>query len=478
MCDHQEDLRNLFLTTFNREVRDVVALERSGSNRKYYRMQDGDFSAIGAYNEDEKENNAFLTLSRHFFDKNICVPRVYNADLSKNIYLISDLGNQTLYQLLCETRKEDNDFPQSLIETYKQVLDRLLDIQFSVGRDFDFSFCYPRAAFDRQSILWDLSYFKYYFLKLARIQFDEQLLETDFHSFADFLLEANNSFFLYRDFQSRNIMICDDSLYFIDYQGGRKGALQYDVASLLYDGKANIPQDVRELLLDHYIEQLHRKKPEEAADFKKYYYAFVFIRIMQAMGTYGFRGFYEQKRHFLQSIPYALKNLKWLLNNVQLPIEIPALWNVYHQLIESKSLQQYNCPTLKISINSFSYKKAIPMDKNGHGGGFVFDCRCLPNPGREEKYKSLTGKDKEIIACLDDKPEVNTFFEHVTALINMAIRNYTDRQFQHLMVSFGCTGGQHRSVYFAERLQKYLHKNYAISTELNHYNIEINNQQK
>ncbi|MDR0605603.1 MAG: phosphotransferase [Bacteroidales bacterium] len=475
MDDHKEALQKLFFDTFNREVQHIIALEKSGSNRKYYRMQHGDFSAIGAYNEDEKENKAFLTLSRHFLGKNICVPTVYNADLSKNIYLISDLGNQTLYQRLCESRKEGDDFPKSLIDTYKQALDKLLDIQFSVGQDFDFSFCYPRAAFDKQSILWDLNYFKYYFLKLAHIQFDEQLLEIDFHTFADFLLEAKSSFFLYRDFQSRNIMISNDTLYFIDYQGGREGALQYDVASLLYDGKANIPQDIRELLLNHYVEQLHRKRSKEADDFKKYYYAFVFIRIMQAMGTYGFRGFYEQKRHFLQSIPYALKNLKWLLNNIQLPIEIPALWNVYHQLIKAKSLQQYGCPspTLKISINSFSYKNTVPVDKSGHGGGFVFDCRCLPNPGRENKYKSLNGKDKEVIAFLNDKPEVNRFFEHITSIIDMAVQNYTDRQFHHLMVSFGCTGGQHRSVYFAERLQKYLHKNYSVDTELNHYNIEI-----
>jgi aminoglycoside/choline kinase family phosphotransferase len=473
MGDHKEDLQKLFFDTFNREVQHIIALEKSGSNRKYYRMQHGDFSAIGAYNENERENKAFLTLSRHFLDKNICVPKVYSADLSRNIYLISDLGNQTLYSLLCETRKDDNDFPKSLIDTYKQTLDSLLDIQLSVCRDFDFSFCYPRAAFDRQSILWDLNYFKYYFLKLAHIQFDEQLLETDFHTLADFLLEADASFFLYRDFQSRNIMICNNTLYFIDYQGGRKGALQYDVASLLYDGKASIPQDIRELLVNYYVEQLHQKRPKEAADFKRYYYAFVFIRIMQAMGTYGFRGFYEQKRHFLQSIPYALKNLKWLLDNIQLPIEIPALWNIYHQLIESKSLRQYGDPTLKISINSFSYRDGIPLDQSGHGGGFVFDCRCLPNPGREDKYKSLTGKDKEVIAFMDDKAEVNSFFEHLSSIIDMAVRNYTDRQFQHLMVSFGCTGGQHRSVYFAERLQKYLHKNYSVDTELKHYNIEV-----
>jgi aminoglycoside/choline kinase family phosphotransferase len=468
MGDHREDLQKLFRDTFNKEVQHVSALEESGSNRKYYRMQHDDFSAIGVYNEDERENKAFLTLSRHFSDKNICVPTVFNESLSRNIYLISDLGNQTLYRLLCERRKDANDFPQTLIDIYKQALNGLLDIQFSVCKDFDFSFCYPRSAFDRQSVLWDLNYFKYYFLKLAGIQFDEQLLENDFHTLADFLLEANASFFLYRDFQSRNIMISNDTLYFIDYQGGRKGALQYDVASLLYDGKANMPQEVRELLLNHYMEQLREKQPKEADSFKKYYDAFVFIRIMQAMGTYGYRGFYEKKQHFLQSIPYALNNLKWLLNNIQLPVEIPTLWKVYHRLIRSELLQQYQPSTLKVSINSFSYKNAIPEDKSGHGGGFVFDCRCLPNPGRFDRYKSLTGKDPEVTAFLDDKDEVNKFFNHITSIIDMAIRNYTDRQFQHLTVAFGCTGGQHRSVYFAERLQKYLHKHHFVETEINH----------
>jgi aminoglycoside/choline kinase family phosphotransferase len=490
MGNHTEDLKNLFLATFNKEIQDMVALEASGSNRKYYRIQCDNFSAIGAYNEDEEENKAFLALSRRFSNKGIFVPTVYNEDLSKNIYLLSDLGNKTLFQFLCETRKDDKDFSKQLT-MYKRALDGLMKIQFSIyqeqpwdeetstrlaSQDFNLSTYYPRTAFDKQSILWDLNYFKYYFLKLAHIPFDEQLLENDFHTLANFLMEANASFFLYRDFQSRNIMIYNDALFFIDYQGGKKGALQYDVASLLYDAKANVPQEMRKQLLDYYIEQLRSKHPEAAIDFRKYYDAFVFIRIMQTMGAYGYRGFYEGKKHFLQSIPYVLKNLKWLLDNVQLPVKIPALWRIYHQLIESESLQQYEPSPLKININSFSYKKTIPTDKSEHGGGFVFDCRCLPNPGRYDEYKTLTGKDKEVIDYLDNSPEINKFFEHVTSIVDMAVQNYNKRQFLHLMISFGCTGGQHRSVYFAERLQKYLNKRYSVDTEINHYNLDINNQ--
>ena len=471
---HTEDLKALFFSTFNKEVQHITLLEESGSNRKYYRMQNGEFSAIGVYNPDLKENNAFLVFSRHFAEKGICVPEIYGENLPQNIYLISDLGSQTLFQFLEKIRENKTDFPQPLIDIYKQVLVRLTKIQFSVTEDFDYSICYPRAAFDRQSILWDLNYFKYYFLKLAQVHFDEQLLENDFNTLTDFLLEANASFFLYRDFQSRNIMICDNELYFIDYQGGRKGALQYDVASLLYDGKANIPQEIRELLLDYYVQQLQEKHPEEAQNFKKYYYAFVFIRIMQAMGTYGFRGFYEKKTHFLQSISYALNNLKWLLNNVQIPIKIPTLWSIYQQLIDSEFLKKYKIQkqpqnqTFTVRIYSFSYRESIPTDESGNGGGFVFDCRCLPNPGRYEEYKKLTGKDQQVIDYLNNMPEINDFFEQTKSIIDIAVKNYLDRQFQHLMVSYGCTGGQHRSVYFAERLQKYLKQTYSIKTEIIH----------
>ena len=468
MSNHKEDLKKLFLKTFHKEAGQISLLEASGSARKYYRICQDDISVMGVFNEDKKENRAFIEFSRHFRNKGIHVPEILNENLDKNIYLIEDLGNQTLYQLLSETRQNTNDFPESLLTTYKQALDGLLQIQIYGGEGLDYSLCYPRAAFDRQSIMWDLNYFKYYFLKLAKIGFDEQLLENDFNTITDFLLNANASFFLYRDFQSRNIMIHNSQLYFIDYQGGRKGALQYDVASLLYDGKANIPQSIRNLLLDYYVSQLGKTHSSEAQNFKKQYYAFVFVRIMQAMGSYGFRGFYEKKTHFLQSIPYALKNLQWLLDNVKLSIEIPTLWKVFQQLVNSESLQKYSSAPLKISIYSFSFKQSLPVDKSGNGGGFVFDCRCLPNPGRYEKYKFLTGKDQEVIDYLNENPEVNLFYEHLRSIVDIAINNYVERKFQHLMLNFGCTGGQHRSVYFAERIHKHLKNNHLIEVQVHH----------
>ncbi|MDR1878805.1 MAG: phosphotransferase [Bacteroidales bacterium] len=466
-----EPLKQLFLQTFGREVEHVSLLETSGSERKYYRLQCGPFSAMGVYNADNKENRAFLALSRHFLSKGISVPVVYADNLAHNNYLISDLGDTTLYRRLCELRNGSADFPPQLIPVYKQALDKLLYIQTEGGKDFDFSLCYPRSAFDSQSILWDLNYFKYYFLKPAGVSCDEQLLENDFQTFVDFLSQANASFFLYRDFQSRNIMLHDDKLFFIDYQGGRKGALPYDVASLLYDGKANIPPSVRELLIAHYSEELQKKIPQEAVAFGKYYDAFVFIRMMQVMGAYGFRGLYEKKTHFLESIPYALKNMQWLLDNVRLPFKIPALWDVFHRLIQSETLNRYNrdeLSRLKISIHSFSFKKHIPKDETDNGGGFVFDCRCLPNPAKHERYKMLTGKDQEVIAFMNAEPTVAHFFDNVKSIVGMAVKNYTDRKFRRLMICFGCTGGQHRSVYCAELLQDYLNKMYDVDTELHH----------
>jgi aminoglycoside/choline kinase family phosphotransferase len=468
MDNHIDNLKELFFRTFNKEVEQINLLEASGSNRKYYRIQAGTISVIGTYNEDFKENRAFIAFSCYFLKKGISVPAIYAENLEKNVYLQSDLGDETLYSYLCRLRSSSEDFSKAVIPTYKQVLSDLLEIQLSGNEEFDYSPCYPRHSFDEQSIAWDLNYFKYYFLKLAQIPFDEDLLEKDFKTFTHFLLEADSSYFLYRDFQSRNIMMHENKLYYIDFQGGRKGALQYDVASLLYDAKADLPQEIREELLNHYIGLLQQKSPEQAAAFRNYFYGFVLIRLLQAMGSYGFRGFYERKQHFLQSIPYALKNLDYLLAHTQFPIEIPHLRAVLSQLSRSKTLQQYAQPKLTVTINSFSFKNDYPVDSTGNGGGFVFDCRCLPNPGRYERYNSLTGKDAPVIAYLEKEEAVNHYFESVKQLTDAAVKNYMERRFENLSISFGCTGGKHRSVYFAEKMQKHIRQTYTVNTKLNH----------
>jgi hypothetical protein len=346
--------------------------------------------------------------------------------------------------------------------------------QVEAGRDLNYKVCYPRASFDRQSIHWDLNYFKYYFLRLASIPFNEQALENDFNRLMKFLLSADREYFLYRDFQSRNVMLRDGQPYFIDYQGGRKGALQYDIASLLYDAKADLPPALRQQLLDHYLEALagHIKLDRKA--FMDYFYAYVYVRIMQALGAYGFRGFYERKTHFLQSVPYALKNLRWLHHHVKLPIELPALMEIFRIMLASEALQNLAnaAEKLVVRIFSFSFHQGLPQDDAGHGGGFVFDGRALPNPGREERFKNLTGRDAPVIDYLNQQASVHQYLGHVLSLVDAAVGNYQSRGFKSLMVSFGCTGGQHRSVYLAEQLARHLRDKNGVEVIVRHLGLE------
>jgi aminoglycoside/choline kinase family phosphotransferase len=464
----KHNLEQLFSKQFHENILTIEELAASGSNRKYYRLISANHHAIAAYNNDGKENQAFISFTRHFEKQNLSVPSVLQTDLAHNLYLLNDLGDETLFSYLEKHRKEG--FTEKTISLYKSVLDELLRFQTDASTDLDYSVCYPRDRFDKQSMIWDLNYFKYYFLKLAHISFDEQMLEDDFNVFSEFLLKTECNFFMYRDFQSRNIMILEGNLFFIDYQGGRKGALQYDVASLLYDAKADIPQEIRELLLDHYITSLKKKIQINESEFRQYYYGYVLIRIMQAMGAYGFRGYYEKKTHFLKSIPFAVANLKWIVENVTLPVKTDSLFHVFKQIISSEKLRSYSDENnlLTVHINSFSYKKGYPHDPGGNGGGFVFDCRALPNPGRFDEYKVMTGKDEAVKTYLEKYSEVETFFVNSSNLVCQSIDNYISRGFKNLMISYGCTGGQHRSVYFAERLANLLKSRYKVNILLTH----------
>lgn len=468
-------LKEIFENWSNEKAQSINQLPTSGSSREYYRISGNKKTVIGAINDNREENVAFLKFSKHFKNKGLAVPEIYSEDLDNNIYLEEDLGNKTLFNYLFEVRN-NGDFPDELISVYKKVLDELLKFQIE-AKDLDYSYCYPRASFDKQSMHWDLSYFKYYFLKLADIPFNEQKLEDDFNTFINYLLSENCDYFLYRDFQSRNIMLKDSKVYFIDYQGGRKGALQYDIASLLYDSKADLPQPIREKLFAYYIAKLKKYQEVDEGKFKQYYYGYVLIRIMQAMGAYGFRGFYEKKKHFLQSIPYALKNLNWILNNTELPIKIPDMLDVLQSLTTSENLKKFepkkkHKSPLTVSINSFSYKNGIPEDRTGHGGGYVFDCRVLHNPGKYKVYKELTGKDQPVIDFFNKEEDINDFLENVFSLVDMTIERYEDRNFTNLMISFGCTGGQHRSVYSAEQLKEHLQEKYAVQMVLWHREID------
>jgi len=472
----QKALISLFEQWAGESHTEFYPLPPSGSYREYYRIKSKNKTAIGVYNADPKENKAFITFSEHFKSKGLNVPEIFGKDLNKNIYLEEDLGDITLFSYLTAVRK-NGDFPAEVYDVYKKVLELLPRFQIEAAKDLDYSVCYPRAKFDRQSMMWDLNYFKYYFLKLAKIPFEEQALENDFQRFVDYLLSADDDYFLYRDFQSRNIMLKNNAPYFIDYQGGRRGALQYDVASLLYDAKADIPQLVRNELLRYYLKVLRDFIDVDERKFVEYYYGYALIRIMQACGAYGFRGFYEKKEHFLKSIPYAVENLRWLLDNIELPIKIPALQKALFEITESAELKKFNVKKreykLKVTIYSFSFKKGIPSDSHGNGGGFVFDCRGIINPGRFEEYKLLTGADLEVVNFLESKTKVSEFLSHVFKLVDMTVENYIQRKFTHLMVSFGCTGGQHRSVYCANKLAEHLKENFELDVNLIHRELEL-----
>ncbi len=468
-------LKRLFEQHFQRPAETVKPLhgQLGGSGRMIVRLTGGGFSAIGILYSVREENVAFLEFSRHFRRHGLPVPEIYAESLSEDAYLEEDLGDTTLFDFLSGNRAGEAIAPE-VIDAYRKVVAVLPRFQVEAGRDLNYKVCYPRASFDRQSIAWDLNYFKYYFLRLAGIPFNEQALESDFTRLTKFLLSANHDYFLYRDFQSRNVMLRDGQPYFLDYQGGRKGALQYDIASLLYDGKADLPPALRQELLDDYLDCLGGYIDLNREAFMEHYYAYVYVRIMQALGAYGFRGFYERKAHFLQSVPYALANLRWLAHHVKLPIALPALMEAFQGMLGSEKLQGLASAAagLTVRIFSFSFHRQMPVDESGNGGGFVFDGRSLPNPGREEQFRQLTGKDAPVIDYLERQESVRQFLTHASSLVDAAVSNYQHRGFKDLMVSFGCTGGQHRSVYLAEQLAKHLQGISGVNAVVRHIELE------
>ena len=468
-------LKQLFERHFHSPAERVQPLQGQlgGSGRKIVRLANAKVSAIGILYDVREENIAFLEFSRHFRKHSLPVPEIYAEELSQGAYLEQDLGDTTLFEFLSTNRADDSIAPQA-VKSYRKVVALLPRFQVEASRDLNYKVCYPRGSFDRQSIAWDMNYFKYYFLRLASIPFNEQALEDDFGRLTKFLLSAPRDYFLYRDFQSRNIMLRDGEPFFLDYQGGRKGALQYDIASLLYDAKADLPPELRQQLLDHYLDRLAGFVTLDRETFMQHYYAYVYIRIMQALGAYGFRGFYERKAHFLQSVPYALKNVRWLLHNVKLPIALPTLMDAFNSMLASEKLQTVasSGELLTVRIFSFSFHRGLPKDETGNGGGFIFDGRSLPNPGREEQFKLLTGRDAPVIDYLSQQDSVHQFLASATSLVDASVSSYQRRGFKNLMVSFGCTGGQHRSVYLAEELGKHLRGRNGLEVVVHHRELE------
>ncbi len=471
---NQEILERLFRSHFGESPTTILPLDGDGSARTMFRLVGSDYqTAIGVFGPEPEENRAFLSYSRSLREAGLAVPQIYAVDEPARMYLEEDLGDTTLFDALHAARmREGGEFPASMLPVYRKVVEELPRFQVLGGAAVDYSLAHPRAAFDRQSILWDLNYFKYHFLKLAHIPFNEARLELDFKRLTSFLLQADRRHFLYRDFQSRNIMLRDGEVWFIDYQGGRQGALQYDLASLLFDAKAALPERVRTLLLEHYLDALARHIPVDRERFLEHYRGYVLVRIMQAMGAYGYRGFFERKIRFLQSVPPAIDNIEHILTQEGLPLDLPELQAVFERICASQELRQRRAPVspgLTVHVGSFSYKRGYPEDSGGHGGGFVFDLRALHNPGRYAEYTELCGLDEEVVRFLESVPEVEQYWENVVALIDSQVETYLTRGFTSLSVHFGCTGGQHRSVYFAERLARHLgRKFHAVHVDLVH----------
>lgn len=455
----------------------ILPLPGAGSNRNYYRLTGPGGTCIGVKGTSVKENRAFLSMARHFEKKRLPVPKVYLTSTSEDFpekihdlyYLQEDLGCLSLFDALEKGRTLRGNYNTLEKELLHRTISLLPRMQYEGADGFDFSSCYPQAEFNTTTILFDLNYFKYCFLKATALEFDEFLLESEFQQMAASLADQSSNTFLYRDFQARNVMLKDGEPYFIDFQGGRRGPVLYDVASFLWQAKACYSDELREELIQTYLTYLKKYVEIDEVLFRRQLKQFVLLRTLQVLGAYGYRGYFEKKAHFLQSIPYAIENLKSLLKEDNMGY--PYLASLLHEMCEQPQFAfcgKGNHAGLKVRIFSFSYKKGIPDDLSGNGGGYVFDCRSTHNPGRYEPYKRLTGLDEPVIRFLEEDGEIITFLESVYRLADAHVERYIQRGFTDLMFSFGCTGGQHRSVYSAQHLAQHLNEKYGIEICLYH----------
>jgi aminoglycoside/choline kinase family phosphotransferase len=441
-------------------------LSASGSNRRYFRLEGKTTSIIGVEGTSIEENRAFIAMAKHFYAQGLPVPQFLAQTEDGRFYIQEDLGNTLLFDYIAEGRKT-GVFYETEKEMLRKTMRKLTAVQVLGAQNFDFSVCYPQPEFNERSILWDLNYFKYCFLKSTGLDFQENRLEDDFTKLSDILLRSQTNTFMYRDFQSRNVMIKDGEPYFIDFQGGRRGPLYYDVASFLWQAKAQYNNELREELLQTYLDALQELMPVDEADFREQLKHFVLFRTLQVLGAYGFRGYFEKKPHFLQSIPFALENLRSILRNRF--SEYPYLLDILKQMTELKQFREVSVrKPLVVKVYSFSYKKGIPHDDSGNGGGFVFDCRAVNNPGKYERYAHFTGLDESVIQFLEEDGEILTFLDNAFNMVDASVKRYKDRGFTNLMVSFGCTGGQHRSVYSAQKMAEHINSAFGVEVQLIH----------
>ena len=473
-----EQLASLYQAYTGTAPDKVTELPASGSNRRYFRLE-GSPTLIGVVGTCLEENEAFLYMADHFLKHNIPVPRVVAVADDRMSYLQEDLGDTILFNAI-EKGRQSRSFSADEKELLIRTIRMLPDIQFLGAVGLDFSHCYPAKEFDKRSIMWDLNYFKYCFLKATGLEFQEDRLEDDFQAMSEVLMRGQSSTFMYRDFQSRNVMLTTEgNPLFIDFQGGRKGPFYYDVASFLWQAKANLPGSLRQELIGEYIDALRKYKPVDEEYFHEQLRHFVLFRTMQVLGAYGFRGYFEKKPHFMQSVPFAIANLRELLDNPY--PEYPYLNELLRQLVDMKQFtDEMANRQLTVKVMSFAYKKGIPNDATGNGGGYVFDCRAVNNPGKYDRYKPFTGLDKPVIEFLEEDGEILSFLDHCYALVDSSVERYIERGFSNLMVCFGCTGGQHRSVYSAQRMAEHINSKYNVKVELVHreQNIEQTFQKK
>lgn len=460
-----QQLVSLFTSYTGKLNPSIEALPTSGSNRRYFRLRKDALSLIGVHGESQEENRAFIALSHHFKKQHLNTPEILAVSEDEMFYIQQDLGDEILFDTIKGGRLT-GVFSHEEKTILHKTISMLADFQIEGAQNLDFNVCYPQPEFNSRSVYWDLNYFKYNFLKTTGMDFQEDLLENDFERMANNLLRDHTETFMYRDFQSRNVMLVNGDPFFIDYQGGRKGPIYYDVASFLWQAKANYPEDLREELIHSYIESLRKYQHVEVADFMKQLRQFVLFRTLQVLGAYGFRGYFEKKPHFIQSVPFALNNLRSLLEGGF--DEYPYLSSILKEMTELKQFADSRRRELEVRIYSFAYKKGIPNDISGNGGGYVFDCRSINNPGKYERYSNVTGLDEPVIHFLEEDGEILEFLDSIYPLVDRHVKRYNERGFTNLMISFGCTGGQHRSVYAAQKMAEHISKKFSIKVSLVH----------
>lgn len=466
-----DTLKTLFESYTGQQLTERTELPTSGSHRRYFRLKGGNISIVGVIGTSLEENRAFVAISKHFKEKGLNVPTVLAVSEDGMSYIQEDLGEKMLFDLIAQGRDSGfyNSYESNLL---CRTIEQLPKIQFKGAEGLDWNVCYPQKEFDARMVDFDLNYFKYCFLKATGLEFNEGRLQDDFERLKAELLKDSDNTFLYRDFQARNVIIRDGEPYFIDYQGGRRGPIYYDVASFIWQARARYPDELKEELIRTYLRSLRSFLPVDEDHFRERLRLFVLFRTLQVLGAYGFRGYFEKKPHFLASVPFALDNLRSL---IRIPFsDYPYLNSILTELTNMPQFYEIAVDKrLEVHIYSFAYKKGIPADNTGNGGGYVFDCRSVNNPGKYEHYRQFNGNDPEVIKFLEDDGEVLIFLESVYKLVDAHVQRFIERKFTHLQVCFGCTGGQHRSVFCAERLAAHLAGRYNVKVKLTHRELNI-----